>query len=68
MIKVIKNGIARRIVCENCNSILEFDKFDIVIAPKEYNVTKGFSAYDNIKSIVCPVCKQYTNLQCECVD
>ena len=45
MIKVIKYGKKRRVLCEHCESLLEFEKEDIKTVQRGLN-----------KLIICPVC------------
>ena len=46
--KIIEEHHGKKIVCENCQSILEYMKSDIKYEPTNYN------RYDEY--IVCPVC------------
>ena len=48
MIKVIKYGKKRRVLCEHCESLLEFVKEDIK------TVQRGMNEWE--KQIICPVC------------
>ena len=48
MIKVIKYGKKRRVLCEHCESLLEFEKEDIK------TVQRGMNEWE--KQIICPVC------------
>lgn len=50
MVKVIKYGQKRRITCEVCGALLEFEKGDIK------TVQTGLNEYD--RTIECPVCKE----------
>lgn len=50
MVKVIKYGNKRRVECEHCGSILEYERKDIQV------VQTGMNEYE--KQIKCPVCEE----------
>lgn len=50
MVKIIKYGQKRRIVCNNCGAILEFEKDDIKTVQTGMN--------EDEQRIECPACQE----------
>lgn len=50
MVKVIKYGQKRRVICNHCGALLEFEKDDLK------TVQTGMNEY--IQQIVCPACNE----------
>ena len=46
--KVIEEHHGKRIICDSCQSILEYDKGDIKYVPTNYGRSDAY--------VVCPVC------------
>lgn len=50
MVKVIKYGQKRRVTCENCGAVLEYEKDDVK------TTQAGMNEYE--RQIVCPACNE----------
>ncbi len=55
MIKMIKYGKKRRVLCKNCESLPEFEKEDIE------TIQTGMNEWE--KQIVCPVCDKTISIK-----
>lgn len=55
MVKVIKYGNKRRMACEVCGALLEFEKDDIE------TVQTGMNEYE--KQIICPACSEKVRIK-----
>ena len=54
MVKVIKYGQKRRVTCEKCGAVLEYDKEDVK------TIQAGMNEYE--RQIICPVCNENVNI------
>ena len=54
MVKVIKYGKKRRVVCEHCGALLEFEENDLK------TVQTGMNEYE--RQIKCPACNEGTRV------
>lgn len=50
MIKIIKYGKKRRIMCCECENVLEFEKEDVV--------TEQTGMHEYERHVICPVCNE----------
>ena len=55
MIKVLREGTKKKVECENCGALLQYEKEDI---QKQQTSFSGFYDY-----IVCPECKYQIGLR-----